>query len=270
MNTKILENNNKIIKLIHNRPKLNLLKKNDTIVVFLDGLENKPTPNQLDNFIDSNGGLIFNYLNLKGISCAKFRWFCSSLDNKDFRNVKVSEYNSELRLVLNYLTTKGFSDFIFVTTSFGSIPAFLTSQQNEFNITKIIFMGPVFQTSVQNLKHRLNNSDSFIYNGQNEINSQYIKDYLIGEWSFLNNLNYKSNNEEVDFLIIQGENEFEFNKENNLSFSKQNGSELVTISNAGHLVYIPSIVIDDDDFRKKQNILWDDLKKIIYEFIIKN
>lgn len=269
METVVINKKNKKIKLLSNLLEKEKSGFQDKMILFIDGLENLPTPHQEENFSDLKGGNLFEFLSIEnGIPCAKFRWYCSSLSNNNYKNIKIKGYINEIKIVLNYIKKININNVIIITNSFGSVPAFFISQLRKYNVEKIIFQGPVFENSIQNLKHRLKREDSFIYQNS-KINKVKVKNKLIKDWTDKTSKSFfiANKNNFCEYLIFQGENELEASKLINESFIRRNGGTIHTIKNAGHLIYMPSKFKDDDDFRKKQNEIFSELQKEIYKFI---
>lgn len=222
-------------------------ENHDVGIIFVKGIQVLPTT-------DSNDSVPPEYFEAEILSkkikrsTGCFDWFLSSDKNQSISKATLKSFNQELDTFINFFIKETkVKKVILITTSFGSIPAFMAIKGNQGNnIEKLVMRGPVFDNAMNHINFRLKKEDSFLnILIKNESDKEKARKTIVKSYEESSNKDFYKLNANKKMLILFGSEETYATQNNIISWGKILGADVKMIKNADHLLKSTNPKISD-------------------------
>lgn len=192
--------------------------------------------NSIEGQINGQEPYTAEFLTENGYDSAYFIWSQHTKVVKRWKKLKIDYYVKELKEIIDYLLSIGYSSICLKTTSFGSVPVieFLKRYDYSLNVKKVIMDGANFSSATDYMKRQL--SINKLWKNISDKNKEKISnDYNLTKKQKDIILDTKYN-----ITFFEGELEKKEVREEIEIFSRNNDASIIKFENAGHLVYVGS------------------------------
>lgn len=189
--------------------------------------------NSIEGEVNGQEAYTSSFITEKGIDTAFFNWNHHSKSVKNWKKLKIQNYMKELKAIIDYLKSIGYSTIYIKCASFGSVSLIrlLDNYNYSLNIKKIVIEGANFSAAAKFLSRQLE-INKFWKRISPKSKIRLLNSYKITR--DYKNIKFK-NSYDISFFV--GELENEKIKSEIQHFSENNNCKIVNFKGEGHTVY---------------------------------